>query len=82
MAKNQKWAVVMNDEIHSVEYTPRKLFSKARIRIDDKEYPLHSAKLLGSSQEMFRLGGERAVISIDDSKRAMLTVDGETIKEI
>ena len=60
----------------------RSLFSKAKINIDGKEYPLHSAKLFGASQDMFRLGGERAVISIGKDKIATITVDGETIKEI
>jgi hypothetical protein len=31
---------------------------------------------------MFRLGGERAVISIGKDKIATITVDGEEIKEI
>lgn len=82
MAKIQKWSIVIENEVHTVEYTPRSLFSKAKIKIDGKEYPLHSAKLFGASQDMFRLGGERAVISIDKSKVATITVDGELIKEI
>lgn len=82
MARTQKWSTQINNEIHTVEYTPRSLFSKARIKIDDKEYPLLSAKLFGESQEMFRLGGERAVISIGKNKVATVTVDGELIKEI
>lgn len=82
MARIQKWSTQINDEMHTVEYTPRSLFSKAKIKIDGKEYPLHSAKLFGESQEMFRLGGERAVIAIDKNKVATITVDGELIKEI
>jgi len=81
MAKIQRWSVEINNEMHTVQYTPRSLFAKARIKIDGKEYPLHSAKLFGESQEMFRLGGERAVISINKSKVATVSVDGETIKE-
>ena len=82
MAKIQKWSVELYGEMHVVEYTPRTLLSKAKIKIDDKTYPIHSAKLCGASQEMFRLGGERAVISIDKSKKAALFVDNEFIKEI
>ena len=69
MAKIQKWSTEINGETHTVEYRPRSLFSSAKITIDKKEYPLHSAKLFGASQEMFRLGGERAVISIDKKNR-------------
>lgn len=82
MAKIQKWSIELYGEVHNVEYTPRKLFSKAKIKIDDKTYPIHSAKLFGASQEVFRLGGERAVISIEKNKKATLSVDNETIKEI
>jgi hypothetical protein len=82
MARIQKWSVIFDCEVHSVEYTPRTLFSKAKINIDGKEYPLHSAKLFSASQDMFRLGGERAVISIGKDKIATITVDGEEIKEI
>ena len=82
MAKIQKWSIIIENEVHTIEYTPRSLFSKAKIKIDGKEYPLHSAKLFGASQDMFRLGGERAIISIDKSKNATITIDGELIKEI
>ncbi len=82
MAKIQKWSVDIGGELHTVEYTPRTLFSKAIIKIDDKEYPLLSAKLFGGSQEAFRLGGERAIISISSNKSATLTVDGEQIEQI
>ena len=82
MAKTQKWSTEINGEMHNVEYTPRTLFSKAKIKIDDKEYPLLSAKLFGESSEVFRLGGERAIISIDEERHATLTVDGEQIDEI
>lgn len=82
MAKIQKWSIELYGEVHNVEYTPRTLFSKAKIKIDDKTYPIHSAKLFGASQEMFRLGGERAVISIEKNKKATISVDNELIKEI
>ncbi len=82
MVKIQKWSVEIGEETHTVEYKPRSLFASAKITIDGKEYSLHSAKLFGASQEMFRLGGERAVISIDNNKKATITVDGELIQEI
>ena len=82
MTKYQKWTVELYGEVHNVEYTPRTLFSKAKIKIDGTTYPIHSAKLFGECQELFRLGGERAVISIDKKKKAKLTVDNEVIKEI
>ena len=82
MAKIQKWSIELYGEVHNVEYTPRTLFSKAKIKIDDKSYPIHSAKLFGASQEVFRLGGERAVISIEKNKKATISVDNELIKEI
>lgn len=82
MAKSQKWSVELSGEMHSVEYKPRTLFSKATITINGKKYPLHSAKLFGASQELFVLGGERAVISIAENKKATLSVDNELIKEI
>lgn len=82
MAKTQKWSTEINGELHTVEYTPKTLFSKAKITIDDKTYPLLSAKLFGISQEVFLLGGERAIISIGDDKKATITVDNEPINEI
>ena len=82
MPRIQKWSVIIENEVHTVEYTPRTLFSSAKIKIDGKEYPLHSAKLFGTSQDMFRLGGERAVISIDKGKKATITIDGEEVREI
>lgn len=82
MSRIQKWSVIIENEVHTVEYTPRTLFLSAKIKIDGKEYPLLSAKLFGPSQDMFRLGGERAIISIGKGKVATITVDGEEIKEI
>ena len=82
MAKIQKWSIELSGEMHSVEYTPRNLFSKAKIKINDKTYTMHSAKLFGASQEVFMLGSERAIISIAENKVASLTVDGEFVKEI
>ena len=82
MAKVQKWSVMIDDETHKVEYTPRTLLKGAKIKINEKEYPLHSAKLFGESQDMFRLGSERAIISINKKKVATITVDGEILKEI
>lgn len=82
MAKIQKWSIELGGEMHSVEYTPRTLFSKAKIKINDRTYPLHSAKLFGASQEVFMLGSERAIISIAENKKATLSVDNELIKEI
>ena len=79
MAKKQKWTTEVNGEIHTVEYKARTLFSRAKIKIDDATYPLYSAKLFGASQEAFRLGGERAIISIAKNKKATLTIDGEQI---
>ena len=82
MAKSQKWSIELSGTMHSVEYTPRTLFSKAKIKINDKKYPLHAAKLFGASQDVFMLGSERAVISIAKNKVATLLVDNEVIKEI
>ena len=82
MAKIQRWSIESNGQMHTVQYTPRTLFSKAKIQINDKTYPIHAAKLFGASQEVFILGGERAVISIDKSKKATISVDSEIIKEI
>lgn len=79
MSKKQKWTTEINGELHTVIYTPRTLFSRAKIKIDDKTYPLYSAKLFGASQEAFRLGGEMAAISIAKNKKATITVDGEII---
>jgi hypothetical protein len=82
MAKSQKWSIELSGEMHSVEYTPKTLLSKAKIRINGKMYPIHSAKLFGASQEVFMLGSERAIISIAKNKKATLSVDSELIKEI
>lgn len=82
MAKIQKWSIESGSETHSVIYISRTLFSKAKIKINDRVYPLHSAKLFGASQEVFMLGSERAIISIAKNKRATLTVEGELISEI
>ena len=79
MARKQKWTINAQDCIHTVEYTPRTLFSKAKIKIDENIYPLYSARLFGSSQEAFKLGDEMAVISILRNKKATLTVSGEII---
>ena len=81
MAKKQKWSTEIGGEVHTVEYTPRTLFSKAKIKIDENTYPLYSAKLFGKSQDAFRLGGEMAIISIGKGKKAKLIVDGEEIAE-
>lgn len=82
MTKIQKWSIELGDETHSVMYVPRTLFSKAKIKINDRVYPIHSAKLFGASQEVFMLGRERAIISIADDKKATLTIDNEVIDEI
>lgn len=82
MAKKQKWSIELSGEMHSIEYKPRTLFSKAKIKINGKEYPIHAAKLFGASQDVFMLGGERAVISISKSKVATIFVDNESIEEI
>ena len=82
MAKCQKWSIELGGEMHSVEYTPRTLLTKAKIKIDNKTYPIHSAKLFGASQEVFMLGSDRAIISIAENKKASLSVDNEFIKEI
>lgn len=79
MAKIQKWSIELNGETHSVTYISRTIFSKAKIKINDRVYPIHSAKLFGESQEVFMLGSERAIISIAKNKSATLTVDGELI---
>jgi hypothetical protein len=79
MAKIKKWSIELNGETHSVIYMSRTLFSKAKIKINDRVYPIHSAKLFGESQEVFMLGSERAIISIAKNKDATLTVDGELI---
>ena len=80
MAKKQKWTIESEDGIHTVEYTPRSLFKKSKIKIDENTYPLYSAKLFGTSEEAFKLGSEMAIISIAKNKRASLTVSGEEIK--
>lgn len=80
MAKKQKWTIESEDGIHMVEYTPRSLFKKSKIKIDENTYPLYSAKLFGTSEEAFKLGSEMAIISIAKNKRASLTVSGEEIK--
>lgn len=79
MAKKQKWTVTSDTETHTVEYTPRTLFSRAKIKIDENTYPLYSARLFGESQEAFKLGDEMAVISVAKNRRASLTVSGEII---
>jgi hypothetical protein len=82
MAKIQKWSITIEDETHFVEYTPCSLFSKASIKINGKDYPLLNAKPFAASNEVFRLGSDRAIISIDARQKATLTVEGEEIKEI
>ena len=79
MAKIKKWSIELNGETHSVIYMSRTLFSKAKIKINDRVYPIPSAKHFGESQEVFMLGSERAIISIAKNKDATLTVDGELI---
>lgn len=80
MGKKQRWTVTAESCTHTVEYTPRTLFSRARIKIDENTYPLYSAKLFGESQEAFKLGDEMAVISVTKSRKATLTVSGEVIQ--
>ncbi len=80
MAKKQKWTINSEDGVHTVEYTPRGIFKKAKIKIDENTYPLYSAKLFGASEEAFKLGSEMAIISITKNKRAKLTVSGEEIE--
>lgn len=81
MAKKQIWTTEIDGTLHTVEYTKRTLFSKAKIKIDENTYPLYSAKLFGESQDAFRLGNEMAMISIAKNKKATLTVAGEVIAE-
>ncbi len=81
MVKIQKWSIELAGEIHTIVYVSRTLLSKAKIKIDDRVYPIHSAKLFGESQEVFMLGSERAIISIDKNKVATITVDNEVIEE-
>ena len=81
MAKTQIWSIDIDGTTHTVEYTKRTLFKKAQIKIDEHTYPLYSAKLCGTSEEAFRLGGEMAMISIAKNKKATITVAGEVISE-
>lgn len=81
MAKKQIWSIDIDGTTHTVEYTKRTLFKKAQIKIDEHTYPLYSAKLCGTSEEAFRLGGEMAMISIAKNKKATVTVAGEVISE-
>lgn len=81
MAKKQRWSTEIGGTVHTVEYTPRTLFSGAKIKIDENTYPLYSAKLFGASQDAFKLGDEMAVISISKNKKATLTVSGEQISQ-
>lgn len=81
MAKKQIWSIDIDGTTHTVEYTKRTLFKKAQIKIDEHTYPLYSAKLCGTSEEAFRLGGEMAMISIAKNKKASITVAGEVISE-
>lgn len=81
MAKKQIWSIDIDGTTHTVEYTKRTLFKKAQIKIDEHTYPLYSAKLCGTSEEAFRLGGEMAMISIAKNKKATITVAGEVISE-
>jgi hypothetical protein len=81
MAKKQIWSMDIDGTTHTVEYTKRTLFKKAKIKIDENTYPLYSAKLFGTSEEAFRLGSEMAIISIAKNKKATLTVSGDIISE-
>ena len=81
MAKKQIWSIDIDGTTHTVEYTKRTIFKKAQIKIDEHTYPLYSAKLCGTSEEAFRLGGEMAMISIAKNKKATITVAGEVISE-
>lgn len=81
MAKKQIWSIDIDGTTHTVEYTKRTLFKKAQIKIDEHTYPIYSAKLCGTSEEAFRLGGEMAMISIAKNKKATITVAGEVISE-
>lgn len=82
MARKQKWSVEIDGVTHNIEYTPKALFSGARIKIDESVYPLYSAKLFGASEEAFMVGGEMSSISIAKSKKATVKVAGEIISEI
>lgn len=81
MARKQRWSTVIGGVKHTVEYTPRTLFSGAKIKIDENTYPLYSAKLFGESQDAFRLGEEMAIISIARNKKAIITLAGDILPE-
>ena len=46
MAKKQKWTVTSDTGTHTVEYTPRTLFSRAKIKIDENTININVWELL------------------------------------
>lgn len=66
--------------MHSVEFKPRGLFSRASICIDGSKYPLYSAKRFGKCAEAFVIGGEMASIEISHGY-AKIYVSGELVGE-
>ncbi len=81
MAKKQRWMTEIDGTKHIILYTPRTLLSRAKITINGSTYPLYSAKLFGESQDAFKVGEDRAVITIARNKKATLSVEGEEIAE-
>lgn len=66
--------------MHSVEFKPKGLFSKASICIDGSNYPVYSAKMFGKCSEAFMIGGEMASIEISHG-HAKIYVSGELVGE-
>lgn len=81
MAKKQTWITEIDGTKHVIHYSPRTLFSRAKITINGNTYPLYSAKLFGESQDAFKLGDSRAIITIAKNKKATVAVDGEVLGE-
>lgn len=81
MAKLQKWSTEIDGELHTVIYRKRTLFKKAQITIDEFTFPLVSVKRFSSHREVFRLGGEQAILEVAKGGKASIILGGERLPE-
>ena len=79
--KQKTWSVTVDDTTHTVEYTFARLKGKITVTIDGESFDL-PAGFLGlkvARREIFRLGDEQAVLSVNTKGNAELIFRGESV---
>ena len=79
--KQKNWSVTVDDTTHTVEYTFARLKGKITVTIDGDSFDL-PAGFLGlkvARREIFRLGDEQAILTVDKKGNAELIFRGESV---